>query len=33
PGKIVFTGIRDKNLIEPALISLGKLIKRKDLFL
>ncbi|GAG05881.1 unnamed protein product, partial [marine sediment metagenome] len=32
-GKIVFTGIRDKNLIEPALISLGKLIKRKDLFL
>lgn len=32
-GKIVFTGIRDKNLIEPALIYLGKLIKRKDLFL
>jgi len=32
-GKIVFTGIREKNLIEPALIYLGKLIKGKDLFL
>lgn len=32
-GKVVFTGIHDRGLIEPALISLGKLIKRKDLFL
>jgi transcription initiation factor TFIID TATA-box-binding protein len=32
-GKIVFTGIREKNLIEPALIYLGKLIKGKNLFL
>ena len=32
-GKIVFTGIREKNLIEPALIYLGKLIKEKNLFL
>ncbi|MFX0042397.1 MAG: TATA-box-binding protein [Candidatus Hodarchaeota archaeon] len=32
-GKIVFTGIREKNLIEPSLIYLGKLIKGKNLFL
>ncbi|MFX1316092.1 MAG: TATA-box-binding protein [Promethearchaeota archaeon] len=32
-GKIVFTGIREKNLIEPALIYLGRILKREDLFL
>ncbi|MFX1409996.1 MAG: TATA-box-binding protein [Promethearchaeota archaeon] len=32
-GKIVFTGIREKNLIEPALIYLGRILKKEDLFL
>lgn len=32
-GKIVFTGIRNKDIIESALISLGRLLKKEDLFL
>jgi len=32
-GKIVFTGIREKILIEPALINLGRLLDREKLFL
>jgi transcription initiation factor TFIID TATA-box-binding protein len=31
-GKLVFTGISQESLIEPSLISLGRLLKRKDLF-
>ena len=31
-GKLVFTGISQENLIEPSLISLGRLLKSKDLF-
>jgi len=32
-GKIVFTGIREKILIEPALINLGRLLDREKLFI
>lgn len=32
-GKIVFTGIRDKSKIEPALINLGRLLNEEKLFL
>lgn len=31
-GKVVLTGIKKKEIIEPALISLGKLLKKKMLF-
>ncbi|UCD02298.1 MAG: TATA-box-binding protein [Promethearchaeota archaeon] len=31
-GKIVFTGVDDKSIIEPALISLGRLLNDKKLF-
>ncbi|MFX1419090.1 MAG: TATA-box-binding protein [Promethearchaeota archaeon] len=32
-GKIVFTGIREKDKIESALIGLGRLLKKENLFL
>jgi len=32
-GKVVLTGINKKEIIEPTLISLGKLLKKKMLFL
>ena len=31
-GKIVLTGIRDKEVIEPVLADLGRLLKREKLF-
>ncbi|MHA1915977.1 MAG: TATA-box-binding protein [Promethearchaeota archaeon] len=31
-GKIVLTGIRDENIIEPTLIGLGRLLKKVELF-
>ncbi len=31
-GKIVLTGIRDEKIIEPVLVSLGRLLKTEDLF-
>ena len=31
-GKLVFTGIAQESLIEPSLISLGRLLKTMDLF-
>ena len=31
-GKLVFTGIAQESLIEPSLISLGRLLKSMDLF-
>ena len=31
-GKVVFTGIREKKIIEPALIRLGNLLDEEDLF-
>lgn len=31
-GKIVLTGVRDENVIESVLISLGRLLKEKNLF-
>ena len=31
-GKIVLTGIREERMIEPVLIHLGRLLKRKELF-
>lgn len=31
-GKIVLTGIREEKMIEPVLIHLGRLLKRKELF-
>ena len=31
-GKIVLTGIRDENVIEPVLINLGRLLKKEKLF-
>jgi transcription initiation factor TFIID TATA-box-binding protein len=32
-GKVVLTGLRKKDLIEPTLINFGKLIRKKQLFL
>ena len=32
-GKIVLTGVREKESIEPALVSFGKLLKKKELFM
>lgn len=32
-GKIVFTGIREKKVIEPALVSLGRLLNDEKLFM
>jgi len=32
-GKIVFTGVRKKEVIEPALVSLGKLLNDEKLFM
>lgn len=32
-GKIVFTGVRKKEVIEPALVSLGKLLNDEKLFI
>ncbi|MHA1490429.1 MAG: TATA-box-binding protein [Promethearchaeota archaeon] len=32
-GKVVLTGIRERKGIEPALISLGRLLKKEELFL
>ena len=32
-GKIVLTGVHNEALINPALINLGRLLKKKDLFL
>ncbi len=32
-GKIVFTGIREEIIIEPALINLGRLLDREKLFI
>ena len=31
-GKVVLTGIRDEMIIEPPLVSLGRLIKKEELF-
>jgi transcription initiation factor TFIID TATA-box-binding protein len=31
-GKIVLTGIRDEDMVEPVLIHLGRLLKEEDLF-
>ena len=31
-GKIVMTGIRDKNIIEATLVNLGRLLDKKNLF-
>ncbi|MFX0082778.1 MAG: TATA-box-binding protein [Candidatus Hodarchaeota archaeon] len=31
-GKVVLTGIRDKNMIEPVLTNLGRLFKKEKLF-
>jgi transcription initiation factor TFIID TATA-box-binding protein len=32
-GKVVLTGVRDENVIEPTLINLGRLLKKEDLFM
>ncbi|MFX1301978.1 MAG: TATA-box-binding protein [Promethearchaeota archaeon] len=32
-GKIVFTGVREKKVIEPALVSLGRLLNDEKLFM
>jgi len=32
-GKIVLTGVKEKESIEPALINFGKLLKEKELFM
>jgi len=32
-GKIVLTGVREKESIEPALVNFGKLLKKKELFM
>jgi transcription initiation factor TFIID TATA-box-binding protein len=31
-GKIVFTGVREKKVIKPALVNLGRLLNDEDLF-
>jgi transcription initiation factor TFIID TATA-box-binding protein len=31
-GKIVFTGVHEKSIIEPALVSLGRLLNDENLF-
>ncbi len=31
-GKIVLTGIREENVIEPVLVNLGRLLKEENLF-
>jgi len=32
-GKIVLTGVKEKESIEPALVNFGKLLKKKELFM
>ena len=32
-GKIVLTGVKEKDSIEPALVHFGKLLKRQELFI
>ena len=32
-GKIVFTGVNEKKVIEPALVNLGRLLNDKELFM
>ena len=32
-GKIVLTGVKEKESIEPALVNFGKLLKTKELFM